>query len=160
MRTKRNHPPTCHSERTNVSRGIFPSCRFYLALVIFATWEDFSTPLRCGRNEIRYNVSTDSPTVSTAFYAAPLPSSGSPLGEPASPEGSFCTVLLGGIIQPYGLYTLRFMAMNHRRYIAWFHSSIQVIFGTYRAAFFLHIDFTVFLPFRGFRGGIVFHAFI
>ena len=39
-------------------------------------------------------------------------------GEPASPEGSFCTVLLGGIIQPYGLYTLRFMAMNHRRYIA------------------------------------------
>ena len=51
-------------------------------------------------------------------------------GEPASPEGSFCTVLLGGIIQLYGLYTLRFMAMNHRRYIAWFHSTAQVIFGT------------------------------
>ena len=55
-------------------------------------------------------------------------------GEPASPEGSFCTVLLGGIIQPYGLYTLRFMAMNHRRYIAWYHSTIQVIYGAWRAA--------------------------
>ena len=39
-------------------------------------------------------------------------------GEPASPEGSFCTVLLGGITQLHRLYSLRAMAMNHRRYIA------------------------------------------
>ena len=28
-------------------------------------------------------------------------------GEPASPKGSFCTVLLGGTIQPHGLYSKR-----------------------------------------------------
>ena len=39
-----NHPPTCHSERTNVSRGIFPSCRFYLVSVLSATW--WIPPLR------------------------------------------------------------------------------------------------------------------
>ena len=32
------------------------------------------------------------------------------------------------------LYTLRIMAMNHRRYIAWYHSTAQVIVGTWRAA--------------------------
>ena len=32
------------------------------------------------------------------------------------------------------LYLRRCMAMNHRRYIAWFHSTIQVVFETWRAA--------------------------
>ena len=39
-------------------------------------------------------------------------------GDPASPEGSSCTVLLGGTIHPHGLYSKGCMAMNHRRYIA------------------------------------------
>ena len=44
VRTKRNHLPTCHSERTNVSRGIFPSSKFYLVLVLLPTW--WIPPLR------------------------------------------------------------------------------------------------------------------
>ncbi len=32
------YPPTCHSERTVVSRGIFPSCLFYLVVVLHPTW--------------------------------------------------------------------------------------------------------------------------
>ena len=34
------------------SGGIFPSGKFYLTQVIFATWEDSSTPLCCGRNDM------------------------------------------------------------------------------------------------------------
>ena len=34
----------------------------------------------------------------------------------------------------HGLYLQRFMAMNHRRYIAWYRSTAQVVFGTWRAA--------------------------
>ena len=44
------------------------------------------------------------------------------------------TDLKGGFIYPHRLYSLRAMAMNHRRYIAWFHSITQVIFETWRAA--------------------------
>ena len=36
------------------SGGIFPSCKFYLTSVITATWEDSSTPLRYGRNDMRF----------------------------------------------------------------------------------------------------------
>ena len=35
-----------------------------------------------------------------------------------------------GTIHPRGLYSGRFVAMNHRRYIAWYHSSAQVIVAT------------------------------
>ena len=37
-------------------------------------------------------------------------------------------------IQPHGLYSGRCMAMNHRRYIAWYRSTAQVIIATWRAA--------------------------
>ena len=33
-----------------------------------------------------------------------------------------------------GLYLQRFMAMDHRRYIAWYHSTTRVVFETWRAA--------------------------
>ena len=36
----------------------------------------------------------------------------------------------GGSIQPHGLHSLRFMAMDHRRYMAWFHSTPRVIIAT------------------------------
>ena len=36
-----------------------------------------------------------------------------------------------GTVQPNGLYSLRCMAMNHRRYIAWFRSTARVLFGTF-----------------------------
>ena len=35
----------------------------------------------------------------------------------------------GYTVQPHGLYLQRFMAMNHRRYIAWYRSTAWVIFG-------------------------------
>ena len=47
----------------------------------------------------------------------------------------FPTVSLVGVtVHPHRLYLKRCLAMNHRRYIAWFHSSVRVIFGTWRAA--------------------------
>ena len=42
--------------------------------------------------------------------------------------------LVSGTVHPHGLYMQRCLAMNHRRYIAWFHSTTQVIFETWRAA--------------------------
>ena len=40
----------------------------------------------------------------------------------------------GGSIRPHRLYSERGMAMNHRRYIAWYHSTTQVVFEAWRAA--------------------------
>ena len=42
--------------------------------------------------------------------------------------------LVGVFFHPHGLYSSRCLAMNHRRYIAWYHSPAQVIFGTWRVA--------------------------
>ena len=54
---------------------------------------------------------------------------------PGTAHRPFPTVSLeGGTIQPHGLYTERCLAMNHRRYIAWYHSTIQVIYAAWRAA--------------------------
>ena len=39
--------------------------------------------------------------------------------------------LEGYTVQPHGVYMQRFMAMNHRRYIAWFRSTARVKFGTF-----------------------------
>ena len=41
---------------------------------------------------------------------------------------------VGDTIHPHKLYSLRCLAMNHRRYIAWFHSTTRVVFETWRAA--------------------------
>ena len=79
---------------SEASRGIFPSGKFYLVLVILATWEDPSAPFHFGRDDI---------SVGILFFL-------------------------------HRLYLRRCMAMNHRRYIAWFHSTIQVVFETWRAA--------------------------
>ena len=49
--TNRNHPPTCHSERTVVSRGIHASGRFYLVVVLYPTWWIPPLRLRYGRND-------------------------------------------------------------------------------------------------------------
>ena len=39
--------------------------------------------------------------------------------------------LVGDTVQPHGLYSECGMAMNHRRYIAWYHSTARVVFGTF-----------------------------
>ena len=45
-------PPTDMSFRANaVSRGTFPSCRFYLVVVHYPTWWIPPLRLRCGRND-------------------------------------------------------------------------------------------------------------
>ena len=48
---KQNRPPICHSERTVVSRGIFPSGLFYLVVVHYSTWWIPPLRLRYGRND-------------------------------------------------------------------------------------------------------------
>ena len=40
-----------------------------------------------------------------------------------------------GTVHPHRLYSKRCLAMNHRRYIAWFHSTAQVLFETSRALY-------------------------
>ena len=104
------------------SGGIFPSSRFDLASVISATWVDSSTPLRSGRNDIPERWFCLSAQVVYATF-------------PGTAHRPFPTVsLVGGTVEPHGLYLLRGMAMNHRRYIAYFHSTAQVVSGTWRAA--------------------------
>ncbi len=36
----------------------------------------------------------------------------------------------GGSVHPHGLYLPRCLAMNHRRCIAWFHSTARIVFAT------------------------------
>ena len=123
-----------------VSRGIFPSGKFYLVMVHYPTW--WIPPLRFAPvgMTIQGYVSTDSPTVPAMFYAAPRPLSHQtrPQGEPASPEGSFCTVLLGGIIQPYGFYLPRprngTQAVPYGFAGGWYRLTAQVVYATWRAA--------------------------
>ena len=51
---------------------------------------------------------------------------------PGTARRPFPTVsLVGGFFQPHGLYSLRCLAMNHRRYIAWFRSSTRVLFAMF-----------------------------
>ena len=50
--TKRNHPPTMSFRASETSRGIFPSCMFYLVLVYFPTWWISPLRYRSGRNDI------------------------------------------------------------------------------------------------------------
>ena len=57
-------------------------------------------------------------------------------GAPGTAHRPFPTVsLVGEFFHPHRLYSKRGLAMNHRRYIAWFHSSTQVVFGTWPLAF-------------------------
>ena len=82
-----------------MSRGIFPSGLFYLAVVLSPTWWIPPLRLRCGRNDKWGYVCTDSPTVSRVFHAAPLPHQSGlrPASFPGG--GSFCTGLWGvGVI--------------------------------------------------------------
>ena len=106
---------------------------------------DSSTPLCSGRNDIRYYVSTDSPTVSTMFHAAPRPSSGSPRrasfprgkllyrvgrhtvlflrrdnrNAPGTAHRPFPTVsLVGPFFQPSWFKNVRFLARRDKRYHA------------------------------------------
>ena len=91
---KQNHLPICHSEGAKASRGIFPSCKFYLVLVLCPTWWIPPLRLRCGRNDTIGDVFKNSPTVSRVFHAAPpLISQGCAL--PASPGGELLYRALG-----------------------------------------------------------------
>ena len=70
----KTEPLTDMSFRANaVSRGIFPSGKFYLVVVLCQTWWIPPLRLRDGRNDIWGYVSTNSPTVSRAFQAVPPP---------------------------------------------------------------------------------------
>ena len=116
-----NHLPTCHSEGANASRGIFPSCRFYLVVVLSPTW--WIPPLRFATVGMTYQGAV--PFTHTGYFCHVSGTAHRP----------FPTVsLVGGFVQPHGLYTERCLAMNHRRYIAWYHSTIQIVYGTWRAA--------------------------
>ena len=77
----------CHSDRRNVSRGIYSSSKFYFVLVPSPTW--WIPPLRWrSRPEWQWGyVSTDSPIVYATFCAAPPPSSVSPTGRASFPTG-------------------------------------------------------------------------
>ena len=121
---------------SEASRGIFPSCRFYLVLVILAIWENPSTPFHFGRDDI---------SIGNTIQPHRLYSErgGRQIAAPT-------VTLVGGFYHPHRLYSkcglvvLRaanqnlliaggnhtmIPPMNHRRYIAWFHSSARVIFA-------------------------------
>ena len=54
---------------------------------------------------------------------------------PGTAHRPFPTVSpVGGTVHLHRFYSPRCLAMNHRRYIGWFHSTIQVVFETWRAA--------------------------
>ena len=57
----------------------------------------------------------------------PYRASSTAYGGSPSPKGK----VLGGTIHPHGLYSLRCLAMNHRRYIAQYHSTTRVILGAF-----------------------------
>ena len=105
---------------SEASRGIFPSGKLYLVLVILATWEDPSTPFHFGRDDM----SGGGTIQPHRLY------SGRGGRQIAAPTDT----LVGGTIHPHKLYSLHCLAMNHRRYIAWFHSTTRVVFETWRAA--------------------------
>ena len=105
---------------SEASRGIFPSGKLYLALVILATWEDPSTPFHFGRDDMSVGGSiqphrlyserggrqiaapTDTPVGDTVYpHGLYLPRSG-------TAHRPFPTVsLVGGFFHPHGLYSLR-----------------------------------------------------
>ena len=69
------------------------------------------------------------------WWVIPFNHTGCIRDAPGTAHRPFPTVsLVGGTVHPHRLYSLRCMAMNHRRYIAWFHSTAQVVFDTWRAA--------------------------
>ena len=92
----------------------------------------------------------------TCRWVVPFNRTGYIRNAPGTAHRPFPTVsLVGGTVEPHGLYSLRCMvvlraanqnlliaggnhtlipSMNHRRYIAYFHSSAQVVSGTWRAA--------------------------
>ena len=84
----------CHSERTNVSRGIFPSGKFYLVVVLSPTWWIPPLRCRCGRNDKEVTFLRIRLLFLQHFTLPRGPHQARP-GEPASPKGSSCTVLSG-----------------------------------------------------------------
>ena len=87
--------PTCHSERANASRGIFPSGKFYFVLFFCPTWWIPPLRLRCGRNDKPEGCFCLPTQVVFATF-------------PGTAHRPFPTVsLMGGSIQPHRLYSER-----------------------------------------------------
>ena len=112
---KRNHTHVIPTEM-KWSGGIFPSSNNNLRKVKSVTREDSSTRCRSLGMTCREAV----------FCPHRLYSKrgGRQIAAPT------CTSVSGSV-QPHRFYSERCMAMNHRRYIAWFHSTARVVFGTF-----------------------------
>ena len=79
---------------------------FILCWFFFPTWWIPPLRIRSGRNDNAGTFLRIRPLFPQYFMLYRGPHQARP-GEPASPEGSSCTVLLGGAIQPHGLYSIR-----------------------------------------------------
>ena len=105
---KRNHPPIMSFRANAVSRGIFPSGKFYLVVAHHPTWWIPPLRLRSGRND----------TMGLRFYefaycfqnVSRRPAASSVRASPCQlpRRGSFCTVIWGG-----GFYRAQFRPFTH-----------------------------------------------
>ena len=99
------------------SGGIYSSSKNNLRKIKLAAWVDSSTHIRSLGMTCRGVVLF----VRTGYNC-------NVSGTAHRPFPTFS--LVGGFFHPHGLYSLRCLAMDHRRYIAWYHSSTRVIFET------------------------------
>ena len=84
----------------------------------FRWWVDFFNRTGCIRNVAGGRL----PPLRSHRWAVPFNRRGSIREVPGTAHRPFPTVsLVGGFFHPHGLYSSRCLAMNHRRYIAWFH---------------------------------------
>ena len=97
---ERYHISTCHPDRNEMEWRDLPKLQALPYAGYFCNLGGFlHSAFAKGLNDIRFNVSTDSPTVSTAFHAAPRPSSGSPR-RTSSPQGKLLYRAFGCRILP------------------------------------------------------------
>ena len=89
---------------SEASRGIFPSSWFYLVLVHYPTWWIPPLRLRCGRND-KWGTFLRIRLLFHEHFTPPRGPHQARLGEPASPEGSSCTVSDGIPVHSYVVIT-------------------------------------------------------
>ena len=107
---KRNHPPTCQSERSETESRNLLKLQILPCVGSLSNVVDSSTPLRCGRNDNFGAFLRIRPLFLQHFTPPRWPSSGSPR-RASFPRGKL-------------LY----------RALGWCHSTTRVVFATWRAA--------------------------